>query len=86
MEKWVDSCLSRSIDLVRHPHRSSYSYVTNMNHPYYFLTITILCVSNDTREIGLGTIQDCILIDSDQVCSLAYSLSPIKPNLQSKRH
>ena len=48
MQKW----LSRSIDPVSHLLSNSYSYVTNMNHPYFFLTITILDVFNDTGEIG----------------------------------
>ena len=48
MQKW----LSKSIDPISHPLSNSYSYVTNMNHPYFFLTITIVDVFNDTGEIG----------------------------------
>ena len=44
MQKWVGNRLNKFIDLVRHPHSSSYSYVTNMNRSYFFLTITILSV------------------------------------------
>ena len=73
MQKWVGSQLSRSINPIRHLHSSSYSYVTNMNHPYLFLTITILHVCNDTREIRPQTIQACSSIDM-----WACKWSPIK--------
>lgn len=50
MQTWDGNDLSRSIDRVRHSHPTFYYGV--MNQPYFFLTITILYVCNQTEQNG----------------------------------